>query len=128
VINGAPNSIQTLGSKRLSREFGEIIDSIATNSTTNPMAIDHTWDVPANPMNRFCRSDQVNYVHHDVPVTYFSTGYAEDYHQPTDEPEYADYDHMARIGGFIHDIMWAISQRKDRPAISGPDPSYPQCR
>jgi hypothetical protein len=23
-------------------------------------------------MNRFCRSDQVNYVHHDVPVTHFS--------------------------------------------------------
>ena len=127
VINGAPNSIQTLGSRRLSKEFGDIIDSVAT-SPSNPMAIDHTWDVPANPMNRFCRSDQVNYVHHDVPVTYFSTGYAQDYHQPTDEPRYADYDHMARIGNFIHDIMWAVAQRPTRPAITGPDPSYPQCR
>jgi hypothetical protein len=127
VINGAPNSIQTLGSRRLSREFGDIVDSVA-NSPTNPMAIDHTWDVPANPMNRFCRSDQVNYVHHNVPVTYFSTGYAQDYHQATDEPRYADYDHMAKIGNFIHDIMWAIAQRPTRPAITGPDPSYPQCR
>ncbi len=124
---GGPSSIQTLGSRRLSREFGDIIDSVnAVRSEV--MAIDKTWDVSANPMNRFCRSDQVNYVHHDVPVTYFSTGYAQDYHQPTDEPEYADYDHMARIGRFIHDIMWAIAVRKDRPAISGPDPSYPQCR
>jgi peptidase M28-like protein len=124
---GGPSSIQTLGSRRLSREFGDIIDSV--NATRGEvMAIDKTWDVTANPMNRFCRSDQVNYVHHDVPVTYFSTGYAQDYHQPTDEPEYADYDHMARIGRFIHDIMWAISVRKDRPAIAGPDPSYPQCR
>lgn len=128
VINGAPNSIQTLGSKRLSREFGEIIDSIAVNSKTNPMAIDHTWDVPANPMNRFCRSDQVNYVHHDVPVTYFSTGYAEDYHQATDEPRYADYDHMAKIGNFIHDIMITVADRQHRLAITGPDPNYPQCR
>lgn len=128
VINGAPNSIQTLGSKRLSREFGEIIDSIATNSTTNPMAIDHTWDVPANPMNRFCRSDQVNYVHHNVPVTYFSTGYAQDYHQVTDEPRYADYDHMAKIGNFIHDIMWTIANRPNRVAIAGNDPNYPVCR
>ena len=127
VINGGPSSIQTLGSRRLSREFGDIIDSVATNPS-NPMAIDHTWDVPANPMNRFCRSDQVNYVHHDVPVTYFSTGYAQDYHQPTDEPRYADYDHMAKIGNFIHDIMWAVSQRPTRPAISGADPNYPQCR
>src|SRR3569833_1018287 len=127
VINGAPNSIQTLGARRLSKEFGDIIDSVAT-SPSNPMAIDHTWDVPANPMNRFCRSDQVNYVHHDVPVTYFSTGYAQDNHQPTDEPRYADYDHMARIGNFIHDIMWAVAQRPTRPAITGPAPSYPQCR
>jgi hypothetical protein len=127
VINGGPNSIQTLGSRRLAREFGDIIDSVAANGTVK-MAIDHTWDVPANPMNRFCRSDQVNYVHHDVPVTYFSTGYAEDYHQPTDEPRYADYDHMAKIGTFIHDIMWAIAKRPNRPAITGADPSYPQCR
>ena len=92
------------------------------------MAIDHTWDVPANPLNRFCRSDQVNYVHHDVPVAYFSTGYSEDYHQQTDEPEYADYDHMARIGNFLHQVMTAIADRKNRPTITGPQPGYPQCR
>lgn len=124
---GGPNSIQTLGSRRLSREFGDVIDSVNA-VIAEPMAIDRSWDVTANPMNRFCRSDQVNYVHHDVPVTYFSTGYAEDYHQPTDEPQYIDYDHMARVGRFVHDIMWAISQRRDRPAIAGPDPSYPRCR
>ncbi|MFI5233408.1 MAG: M28 family peptidase [Gemmatimonadales bacterium] len=124
---GGPTSIQMLGSRRLSREFGDIIDSVnATRAET--MAIDHSWDVPANPMRRFCRSDQVNYVHHDVPVTYFSTGYAEDYHQPTDEPQYIEYDHAARLGRFIHDIAWAIAERKDRPAISGADPSYPACR
>ncbi len=124
---GGPTSIQMLGSRRLSRPFGDIIDSVnATRAET--MAIDRSWDVTANPMNRFCRSDQVNYVHHDVPVTYFSLGYAEDYHQPTDEPQYIDYDHAARLGRFIHDIAWAISQRKDRPAITGADPSYPVCR
>ena len=123
---GGPASIQTLGSRRLSREFGDIIDSV--NATrTETMAIDKSWDVTANPMNRFCRSDQVNYVHHDVPVTYFSTGYALDYHQPTDEPQYIDYEHAARVGRFVHDIMWAIAEREHRPAISGPDPSYPAC-
>jgi hypothetical protein len=124
---GGPTSIQTLGSRRLSHPFGDIIDSVnATRAET--MAIDRSWDVSANPMNRFCRSDQVNYVHHNVPVTYFSTGYAEDYHQPTDEPQYIEYDHAARLGRFIHDIAWAISQRTDRPAITGADPSYPVCR
>ncbi len=124
---GGPASVQTLGARRYSREFGDIIDSVnATRAET--MAIDKTWDVLANPMNRFCRSDQVNYVHHNVPVTYFSLGYAQDYHQVTDEAEYIDYDHAARLGRFVHDVMLAIANRKSRPAISGADPAYPVCR
>ncbi|HEX7545815.1 MAG TPA: M28 family peptidase [Gemmatimonadaceae bacterium] len=124
---GGPTSVQTLGARRLSRQFGDVIDSVnATRGET--MAIDRSWDISANPMNRFCRSDQVNYVKHDVPVTYFSLGYAEDYHQPTDEPQYIEYEHAARLGRFVHDIAWAIAVRKDRPAISGTDPSYPVCR
>jgi Zn-dependent M28 family amino/carboxypeptidase len=124
---GGPTSIQMLGARRLSREFGDIIDSV--NATrTETMAIDKSWDVTANPLNRFCRSDQVNYVLKDIPVTYFSLGYAQDYHQPTDEPQYIEYDHAARVGRFIHDIMMAVATRKDKPAIAGPDLSYPQCR
>ena len=124
---GGPTSVQTLGARRLSRDFGDIIDSVnATRAET--MAIDKTWDVSANPMNRFCRSDQVNYVHHDIPVTYFSTGYAQDYHQPTDEPQYIEYEHAARLGRFVHDVMLAVANRKDKPRISGTDPSYPVCR
>jgi hypothetical protein len=123
---GGPNSIQSLGSRRLSPEFGDIIDSVNA-VRASPMAIDRTWDVFENPMNRFCRSDQVNYVRKNVPVTYFSTGYAPDYHQQTDEPRYIEYDHAARVGNFLHDVMLAIAQRKDRPAIAGPDPRYPSC-
>ena len=124
---GGPASVQTLGSRRLSKQFGNIIDSV--NATLpEPMTIDYSWDVPANPLRRFCRSDQVNYVNKNVPVTYFSTGYSIDYHEPTDEPRYIDYDHMARLARFMHAVMSAIANRKDRLVISGPDPSYPACR
>jgi Zn-dependent M28 family amino/carboxypeptidase len=124
---GGPTSVQSLGSRRLSREFGDVIDSVNANRTP-VMAVDKTWDVFANPLNRFCRSDQVNYVHHDVPVIYFSTGYAPDYHMQTDEPQYIEYDHMARIAGFVHDILMAVATNKHRPAIAGADPAYPACR
>ena len=124
---GGPTSVQTLGARRLSREFGDIIDSVnATRAET--MAIDKSWDVTANPMNRFCRSDQVSYVLKNIPVTYFSLGYAQDYHQLTDEPQYIDYEHAARVGRFVHDIMLAVATRKDKPAIAGDDPAYPSCR
>ncbi|MDP1860655.1 MAG: M28 family peptidase, partial [Gemmatimonadaceae bacterium] len=124
---GGPTSVQMLGARRLSREFGDIIDSVnATRSET--MAIDKSWEVTANPLNRFCRSDQVSYVRKDIPVTYFSLGYAQDYHQATDEAQYIDYEHAARLGRFIHDVMWAIAERRDKPAIAGHDPAFPSCR
>ncbi|MFM8567521.1 MAG: M28 family peptidase [Gemmatimonadota bacterium] len=123
---GGPNSVQMLGARRLSREFGDMIDSVNANSA-EPMAIDRSWDVTANPLNRFCRSDQVSYVAKNIPVTYFSLGYAQDYHQVTDEPQYIEYEHSARLGRFIHDVMLAIATRPNRPAIAGEDPSYPSC-
>lgn len=123
---GGPNSVQMLGARRLSREFGDIIDSVNANSP-EPMAIDKSWDVPANPLNRFCRSDQVNYVRKDIPTVYMSLGYAVDYHQQTDEPQYIDYDHAARLGRFVHDVMTAIANRPNKPAIAGPDPTMPTC-
>jgi Zn-dependent M28 family amino/carboxypeptidase len=127
VAMGGPSSVQTLGARRLASQFGDIIDSVNAIAR-EPMAIDRTWDVFANPLNRFCRSDQVSYVAHNVPVTYFSTGYSRDYHQLTDEPQYVDYDHAARVGRFVHNVMTAIADRKDRPKIDGPDMNYPQCR
>ena len=123
---GGPASVQLLGARRLSREFGDIIDSVNA-VRTETMAIDRSWDVTANPMRRFCRSDQVNYVRKNVPVVYISLGYTQDYHQVTDEPQYIDYEHSARLGRFIYDVMWAIAVRKDRPAIVGHDPAYPTC-
>jgi hypothetical protein len=123
---GGPNSVQMLGARRLSRDFGDIIDSVNASSP-EPMAIDKSWDIPANPLNRFCRSDQVNYVRKDIPVVYMSLGYGPDYHMQSDEPQYIDYDHAARLGRFVHDVMTAVANRKEKPAIGGADPTYPSC-
>jgi Zn-dependent M28 family amino/carboxypeptidase len=124
---GGPNSVQTLGSRRRSKQFGDIIDSVNAISA-EPMAIDKSWDVPANPLNRFCRSDQVNYVRVGIPTTYFSLGYSIDYHQATDEARYVDFDHSARLARFIHDVMTAIANRRDRPSLAEADTTLPSCR
>ena len=123
---GGPNSVQMLGARRLSRDFGDIIDSVNANSP-EPMAIDKSWDIPANSLNRFCRSDQVNYVRKNIPVVYMSLGYGPDYHMQSDEPQYIDYVHAARLGRFVHDVMTAVANRKEKPAIGGADPTYPSC-
>ncbi len=112
---GGPNSVQMLGSRRLSAEYGDLIDSLNA-VRSEPMAIDYSWD-RTNALNRFCRSDQVNYIRKGIPTTYFSLGYARDYHQATDEPQYIDYDHGARLGRFVHDIALTIANRPTKLAI-----------
>jgi Zn-dependent M28 family amino/carboxypeptidase len=112
---GGPAQVQMLGARRLSSEFGDVIDSLnAVRPET--MAIDYSWD-RTNALNRFCRSDQVSYFRHTIPVTYFSTGYSVDYHQSSDEPQYIDYEKSARLGRFVHEIMHTIAERPERLRI-----------
>lgn len=116
---GGPASVQMLGSRRLSDNFGDVIDSLNA-VRSEPMVIDYSWD-RTNALNRFCRSDQVSYFNKQIPVTYFSLGYAIDYHQPTDEPQYIDYEHGARVGRFVHEIARTIANRPERLQLLAAD-------
>ena len=123
---GGPRSVQVLGSRRVSAEFGDLIDSL--NAVRDePMVIDYSWD-RTNRLNRFCRSDQVNYIRAGIPTTYFSTGYSRDYHQLTDEPQYINYDLSARVARFVHDIAYAIADRPERLAVLPIEEQDPQAR
>jgi hypothetical protein len=62
------------------------------------------------------------YARYGIPITYFSLGYHTDYHQVTDEPQYIDYDHMARVAGFVHDIAEAVANRPQRLVVDKPKP------
>jgi hypothetical protein len=62
------------------------------------------------------------YARYGIPITYFSLGYHTDYHQVTDEPQYIDYEHMARVAQFVHDIAAAVANRRDRLVVDKPKP------
>ncbi|HSU16496.1 M28 family peptidase [Longimicrobium sp.] len=128
VAHGGPWSIQMIGSRRLSTQLGALIDSLNAGRP-NPMQIDYSFDAHGHPLNRYCRSDHFMYARYGIPITYFSLGYHVDYHQPTDEPQYIDYDHMARVGAFVRDIALAVANRPERLVVDGPrqDPNAP-CR
>ena len=123
---GGPNTVQMLGSRRVSAEYGDVIDSLNA-VRSEPMVIDYSWD-RTNRLNRFCRSDQVSYIRKGIPTTYFSTGYSRDYHQPTDEPRYINYDQSARVARFIHDIALTVANRPDRLEILPLDQHDPEAR
>jgi hypothetical protein len=40
----------------------------------------------------------------------------------TDEPQYIDYAHMARVAQFVHDVAAGVANRRDRLVVDKPKP------
>jgi hypothetical protein len=116
-----PNNIQLIGVRRLSTQLGDLIDSVNASRTPH-MDVDSTFDANGHPLNRYCRSDHYMYARYGIPISYFSLGYHTDYHQVTDEPQYIDYEHMARVAQFVHDVAQGIADRRDRLVVDKPKP------
>ncbi|HET7189668.1 MAG TPA: M28 family peptidase [Gemmatimonadaceae bacterium] len=121
IMGRGPNNVQLIGPRRLSTQLGDLIDSVNAARTPH-MDIDPSFDTNGHPLNRYCRSDHYMYARYGIPITYFSLGYHTDYHQVTDEPQYIDYEHMARIARFVGDIGEAIANRPQRLVVDKPRP------
>lgn len=121
IMGRGPNNVQLIGPRRLSTQLGDLIDSVNAARTPH-MDIDPSFDTNGHPLNRYCRSDHYMYARYGIPITYFSLGYHTDYHQVTDEPQYIDYGHMARIAQFVSDIGQAIADRPQRLVVDKPRP------
>lgn len=121
--------LQLIGSRRLSTQLGATIDSINASYGRDTLAIDYSYDAAGHPMNRYCRSDHFMYARYGIPITYFSLGYSPDYHMVSDEPQYVDYDHSAKVALFVRDIVVTSANRARRYLVDGPrqDPQQP-CR
>jgi hypothetical protein len=116
-----PNNVQLIGVRRLSTQLGDVVDSV--NAARTPrMDIDLTFDANGHPLNRYCRSDHYMYARYGIPIAYFSLGYHTDYHQLTDEPQYIDYEHMARVAQFVHDVGEGVANRLERIVVDKPKP------
>ena len=53
---------------------------------------------------------------------FFTTGLHSDYHQVTDEPQYIEYAHMARVAGFLEDLAVQVADMDHRPVVDHPKP------
>jgi hypothetical protein len=123
-----PTYLEVIGAKRVSREFGEILE--ATNAAQpKPFVFNYAYDAPGHPLQYYCRADHYNYARYTIPAVAFSRGEHLDYHQVTDEAQYIDYDDMARVTRFVYDAALRIANLDHRPAVDIPkgDPHAP-CR
>jgi hypothetical protein len=46
----------------------------------------------------------------------------------TDEPQYIDYDHMARVANFVYDVATQVADMDHRVKVDGPVPADPHQR
>jgi hypothetical protein len=120
-VRGGPDYVQLVGSRRLSTELGDLVETVNRDGR-HGMAFDYSMDANGHPMNIYCRSDHYNYARHGIPVVFFTTGGHADYHQVTDEPQYVDYGRLARVGNLVADVAVRVADLGRRVAVDKPKP------
>ncbi|AHG88932.1 peptidase M28 [Gemmatirosa kalamazoonensis] len=128
VTGGGPAYLQLIGSRRLSTELGDLIERV-NRETDAGFRFDYAYDANGHPEQYYCRSDHYEYARYGIPITFFSTGGHRDYHEVTDEPQYIDYDHYARVTTLVRDVAVRIANLDHRLVVdrAKPDP-HGECR
>lgn len=125
--NGNPDYVQLVGSRRLSTQLGDLAEAV-NRMEKRPLAFDYKMDANGHPVNIYCRSDHYEYARYGIPIIFFTTGGHADYHQVTDEPQYIDYDRMARVAQYVADLATKVADLNHRPVVDQPKPDpHGQC-
>jgi hypothetical protein len=127
VKGGGPGYLQLIGSRRLSTELGDLVETVAKTEPT-AFKFDYQFDANGHPQQYYCRSDHYEYARYGIPIVFFSTGGHRDYHQVTDEAEYIDYDQLARVADLVRDVAVSAANLDHRLVVDKrkPDP-HGQC-
>jgi hypothetical protein len=120
-LHGNENYLQLVGSRRLSTELGDLIEKV-NRDDHHGFVFDYSMDANGHPQNIYCRSDHYEYARYGIPITFFTTGGHSDYHQVTDEPQYIDYAHMARVDNLVEDVALHVANLDHRIVVDQPKP------
>ena len=123
---GGPDYVGVVGSYFDSKDLGETVAALNRKSA-KPLAFDYQYDSTmtwSGYNNIYGRSDHFNYARQGVPIAFFFTGLHGDYHQRTDEAEFIDYPHYARIANYLKDLVVEVGNGP-RPRMNGSKPARP---
>ena len=118
LIYGADKYVQLVGSRRLSTELGDLVETV-NKAPQYGFRLDYALDANGHPQNIYCRSDHASYAAWGIPVVFFTTGGHADYHQVTDEPQYIRYEHMALLDQMIFDLAVRVANLDHRLVVDG---------
>jgi len=122
-VGGGADYLQLIGSRRLSKELGDLVESV-NGASPRPLRFDYSLDANGHPERLYCRSDHVHYARYGIPIVFFTTGLHMDYHQLTDEPQYIDYERLRRVVQLVHDVAVRVGNLDHRVVVdkAKPDP------
>ena len=127
IPGGGPGYLQLIGSRRLSTELGDLVESV-NKSYSSPFKFDYQFDAAGHPEQYYCRSDHYEYARYGIPITFFSTGGHVDYHQVTDEPQYINFPHLVKVASLVADVAERIANLDHRVVVDKPKPDpHGQC-
>jgi hypothetical protein len=121
LARGGTGYVQLIGSRRLSTELGDLIESVNRTSALG-LAFDYSQDANGHPQNIYCRSDHYEYARYGIPIVFVTTGGHADYHQVTDEPQYIDYPRMTQVATLVRDAAVAVANLDHRITVDKPKP------
>ena len=121
IPGGGPHYVELIGSRRLSTELGDIVESVNKSGRHN-FTFDYAFDATGHPEQIYCRSDHYEYARYGIPITFITTGGHSDYHQLTDEPQYINYPHLASVASFVADVAAHIANLDHRVVVDKPKP------
>ncbi len=110
-----PNDIYVIGSKMMSTELGELVESV--NKQYLNLTYDFRFDNPNDPNRFFFRSDHFNYARKGIPIVFFFDGDHADYHRPGDSVDKIDFAKMEKVTRTIYMTLWTIANRATRPVV-----------
>lgn len=120
---GGDDYVGVVGSFFDSKDLGETVQAVNKKSA-KPLSFDYKFDEPiawANYNNIYGRSDHFNYAQVGVPIAFFFTGLHGDYHQASDEAEFIDYPHYAKITNYVKELVVEVGNGP-RPRLNGTKP------
>jgi len=123
---GGPDYLGVVGSFFDSKDLGETVANV-NKKLAKPLDLDYRYDTTltwSGYNNIYGRSDHYNYALQGVPIAFFFTGLHGDYHQRTDEAEFIDYPHYARITNYLRDVTVEVANGP-RPRLNGSHPAKP---
>ncbi|MBK6489672.1 MAG: M28 family peptidase [Gemmatimonadetes bacterium] len=123
---GSSDYLGVVGSFFDSKDLGETVAAV-NGKQSRALTLDYQYDSTMSWTgynNIYGRSDHYNYALQGIPVAFFFTGLHGDYHQRSDEAEFIDYPHYARITSYIRDVTVEVANGP-RPRINGTRPARP---